>query len=162
MPLIGREEELEFLLRRWRQAASGEGRVVLLTGEPGIGKSRLLVELEARLATRLPHEFALFLLASAPGQCASSDHRALGAGRRLQARRHPGSAIAKAGSRFLLPDELSPTDVVLLAGMLGVPTDERYPKPDLSSQQRKDRTFDVLRRRLASLANRQPGTDAVR
>ena len=44
-PLVGREEELELLLRRWRQAKSGEGRVVLLSGEPGIGKSRLTVAL---------------------------------------------------------------------------------------------------------------------
>jgi class 3 adenylate cyclase len=50
IPLVGREEELGLLSRRWQQAAGGEGRVVLLTGEPGIGKSRLLVELEAQLA----------------------------------------------------------------------------------------------------------------
>jgi class 3 adenylate cyclase len=48
-PLVGREEELELLLRRWRQAASGEGRVVLLSGEPGIGKSRLTAALQERL-----------------------------------------------------------------------------------------------------------------
>ena len=48
-PLIGRDEEVELLLRRWRQAANGDGRVVLLSGEPGIGKSRLTVELQERL-----------------------------------------------------------------------------------------------------------------
>src|SRR5262249_5373161 len=48
-PLIGREEELDLLLRRWRQAARGEGRVVLVSGEPGIGKSRLVAALEDRL-----------------------------------------------------------------------------------------------------------------
>ena len=48
-PLVGRDEELELLLRRWRQAASGDGRVVLLAGEPGIGKSRLTAELHERL-----------------------------------------------------------------------------------------------------------------
>jgi hypothetical protein len=41
-PLIGREEELDLLLRRWVQAKAGEGRVIHITGEPGIGKSRLV------------------------------------------------------------------------------------------------------------------------
>ena len=50
-PLVGRDEELELLLCRWRQAVEGEGRVVLLSGEPGIGKSRLIVALEEQLQT---------------------------------------------------------------------------------------------------------------
>src|SRR5262249_28759716 len=49
-PLVGREEEISLLLRGWRQAAGGEGRVVLLSGEPGIGKSRILAALEEQLA----------------------------------------------------------------------------------------------------------------
>ena len=53
-PLVGREEELELLLRRWQQAKSGEGRVVLLSGEPGIGKSRLMSALQDRIAAEQP------------------------------------------------------------------------------------------------------------
>ena len=53
-PLVGREEELELLLRRWNQASQGEGRVVLLTGEPGVGKSRLIAALQERLQSQ-PH-----------------------------------------------------------------------------------------------------------
>ncbi len=49
--LVGREEELELLLRRWARAKTGEGQVVLLSGEAGIGKSRLTVALLERLAT---------------------------------------------------------------------------------------------------------------
>ena len=52
--LVGREEELELLLRRWSKAKAGEDQVVLLSGEPGIGKSRLTAALMERLAPE-PH-----------------------------------------------------------------------------------------------------------
>jgi len=52
--IVGREEELEILLRRWSKAKTGEGQVVLLSGEPGIGKSRLTAALLERLASE-PH-----------------------------------------------------------------------------------------------------------
>ena len=53
-PLFGREEEIELLLRRWRHATQGEGRVVVLTGEPGIGKSHIALALDERLQSE-PH-----------------------------------------------------------------------------------------------------------
>ena len=53
-PLVGREEEVELLIRRWQQATSGEGRVVLVSGEPGIGKSRLTAEVSRRIESE-PH-----------------------------------------------------------------------------------------------------------
>jgi len=53
-PLVGRDEEIDLLLRRWARAKSGDGQVVLVSGEPGIGKSRITAELEERLHTE-PH-----------------------------------------------------------------------------------------------------------
>ena len=51
-PLVGRDQEVELLLERWEQAASGEGQAVTLTGEPGIGKSRVVQELKQHVASR--------------------------------------------------------------------------------------------------------------
>ena len=53
-PLVGRDEEIDLLLRRWARAKAGNGQVVLISGEPGIGKSRLTSELEERLQAE-PH-----------------------------------------------------------------------------------------------------------
>lgn len=65
-PLIGRDEEMDFLLRRWAQAKVGEGRVVLVSGEPGIGKSRLTAALVEH-CRRAAYSAALFLLAIPSG-----------------------------------------------------------------------------------------------
>jgi hypothetical protein len=85
--LVGREEEIELLLRRWSKAKTGEGQVVLLSGEPGIGKSRLTATLLEPPRYRVAHSFALLLLPSAHRQRALSDHQPDGACRRIYARR---------------------------------------------------------------------------
>ena len=68
-PLIGRDEEMAMLLRRWERARQGDGQFVLIVGEPGLGKSRLLEEFRARLR-ETPHTWAewtcLQLLQSTP------------------------------------------------------------------------------------------------
>ena len=87
-PLVGREEEVELLVRRWQQAKSGEGRVVLISGEPGIGKSRLTAALSEHIGNRAAYPPALFLLAAPPGQRALSVHRAARTRRRVRPRRH--------------------------------------------------------------------------
>ena len=89
--LVGREEELELLLRRWSKAKTGEGQVVLLSGEAGIGKSRLTAALLERLAAEPTHALAVLLLAAAHRQRALSDHQPDGARRWIRARRHPAS-----------------------------------------------------------------------
>jgi class 3 adenylate cyclase len=155
MPLIGREEEIELLLRRWQQAVAGEGRVVLLTGEPGIGKSRLLAELEKRLATETHASLRYFC---SPLHQSSALHPITARWEQNAgfARGDPAEQRLRKLESLLASDELSPPDIALLAGMLGVPTGERYPQLDLSPHRRKERTFALLQRLLASLAQRQP------
>ena len=84
--LVGREEELEILRRRWSKAKSGEGQVVLLSGEPGIGKSRLTAALMESACCRAAHTVALLLLASAHRQRTLPDHQPDGASRWIYAR----------------------------------------------------------------------------
>ena len=58
-PLIGREEEIDLLMRRWKRARNGDGQLVLIVGEPGLGKSRLIEEFHAKLS-ETPHTWAEF------------------------------------------------------------------------------------------------------
>ncbi len=72
-PLVGREEELAALERRWERAKAGDGQFVQIVGEPGLGKSRLTEELRARLAAA-PHTWvAVVVLATAAEHAAASD-----------------------------------------------------------------------------------------
>ncbi len=80
MPLVGRDEELDLLLRRWQRAKAGEGSVVLLSGEAGIGKSRLLAALEERLGGESHARLRVLLLTAPSGQSALSDCRPNGTG----------------------------------------------------------------------------------
>ena len=74
-PLVGREEELGLLQRRWAQAKEGAGQVVLLSGEAGIGKSRLVQTLKEQVAGRGSDPHRVSLLALSSEQCLLSHHR---------------------------------------------------------------------------------------
>ena len=89
-PLIGRDQELALLLDRWERAKEGEGQVVLLSGEPGIGKSRLVRSLRERLAGEFAHVASPLLLALSHQQRAPPNHRPAGAWGRAAARRSSG------------------------------------------------------------------------
>ena len=95
-PLVGRDEEVELLIRRWQQAKSGEGRVVLISGEPGIGKSRLTAALSERIGDRAAYPPALFLLAAPSGQRALPVHRPARTRRRVRSRRRGRSKARQA------------------------------------------------------------------
>jgi predicted ATPase len=152
-PLVGRAEELDILLLRWVRAKSGEGRVVLLSGEPGIGKSRLIAELEQRVATE-PHESLRYLC---------SPHHQESALYPVIARWEQEAGFTRGDTDeqrlrkliSVLPTETSPEDLVLIADLLSVSTGD-YPKPEFGPERRKERTFAALTRRLIARTQNQP------
>jgi class 3 adenylate cyclase/tetratricopeptide (TPR) repeat protein len=155
-PLVGRGEEIDLLLRRWERAKGGEGSVVLLTGEPGIGKSRIAETVLERLS-REPHtRLRLFCSPhhqdSALYPSITQLERAAGFRRddTDEQRLTKLEAVLALAANDL--DEAAP----LLAGLLSIPTGDRYPPLDLTPQKRKEKTLRALVAQVEGLAARQP------
>jgi class 3 adenylate cyclase len=155
-PLIGRDEELELLERRWQQAKTGEGCVVLISGEPGIGKSRLAQTLVDRLAgeslTRLRSFCSPHHQDSALYPTITQLERAAGFRRQDSADQRLDKLEAVLAQATNDLGEAAP----LLAALLSIPTGERYPPLDLTPQRQKERTLRALPAQVDGLAARTP------
>ncbi len=153
--LVGREEELELLLRRWSRAKTGEGQVVLLSGEAGIGKSRLTAALLERLASE-PHTRLRYFCS--PQHTDSAFYPIIGQMERAAGLAHDDTPQAKLDKldALLAQTATSPQDAALFAEMLSLPNDGRYPTLDLAPEQRRQRTLEALTAQLAGLAKQQP------
>jgi class 3 adenylate cyclase/predicted ATPase len=153
--LVGREEELELLLRRWSRAKTGEGQVVLLSGEAGIGKSRLTAALEETLQadphTRLRYFCSPYHTDSALYPVLSQLERAAGF-----ERDNPPEAKLSKLEALLAPAGPQAEDVALMADLMSIPTLGRYATPALSPQRKKEKTLEALLGQLEGLARRRP------
>ena len=153
--LVGRDGELEILLRRWSRAKTGEGQVVLLSGEAGIGKSRLTAALLERL-TGEPHTRLRYFCS--PQHTSSVLYPVIGQMERAATLAHDDSAQAKLDKldALLAQTSISTQDAAPLAEMLSLPNDGRYPAIELIPEQRRKRTLDILVSQLEELAQRSP------
>ncbi|WP_076858739.1 adenylate/guanylate cyclase domain-containing protein [Bradyrhizobium mercantei] len=153
--LIGREEELDLLLRRWSKAKSGEGQVVLLSGEAGIGKSRLTAALLERVATE-PHTRLRYFCS--PQHTHTAFHPLIGQFERAAGFAHGDSPHSKLDKldALLARTSTSKQDAALLGEMLSLPNDRRYPMLELAPQQRRQKTLEALSLQLETLARFNP------
>jgi class 3 adenylate cyclase len=153
--LVGRVEETELLTRRWAKAKTGDGQVVLLSGEAGIGKSRLAAALLEQVAGE-PHVRLRYFCS--PQHTDSALYPIIGQMERAAGFVHDDTALARLEKLDAMLAQTSTRieQAALFAEMLSLPNDGRYPTLDLIPEQRRQRTLEALTAQLAGLARQKP------
>jgi class 3 adenylate cyclase len=150
--MVGRKEEIEILLRRWQRVKGGEGQVVLLSGEPGIGKSRLIAafleQIQDEPHIRLRNFCSAYHLNSALHPIIAQLERAAGLGRE-----DTPDAKFKKLKAVLAQTEVREDEVAIVADLLSIPS--QLPA-ELTPQRKKERTFEALLRQFEGLAGQRP------
>jgi class 3 adenylate cyclase/tetratricopeptide (TPR) repeat protein/ABC-type transport system involved in cytochrome c biogenesis ATPase subunit len=154
--LIDRENELDFLLERQRLAWKGEGQIVLISGEPGIGKSRLVAALAERIAgepqTRLRYQCSPYHTNSALRPFIAQLERAAG----FKADDSSEQRLDKMEALLAMSASRIEAVAPLFAALLSIPFGERYPPLALSPTQQRRRTLAALLDQFEGLARRRP------
>jgi len=154
--LVGRDEELRLLLSRWQHVTEGDGQAVLLSGEAGVGKSRITQALRERLAneqpTRLRYYCSPYHTNSALHLVIEQLERAAG----FLADDTSDERCDKLEAMLEVATEQVSEVAPLFAAMLSIPTNGRYPALDITPKEKKARTLDALLGQLVGLATRQP------
>ena len=153
-PLFGRDDETELLLRRWRHATQGQGQVVVLTGEPGIGKSHIALALSERL-----HEPHLTLRYSCSAHHTNSAffpfvkqlERAAG----FERGDSPAHKLEKLNA-LVAQSRAHSEHAAVLADLVALPANDQHLVRELSPQKRKEKTFEALLAQLDGLTARLP------
>jgi class 3 adenylate cyclase/tetratricopeptide (TPR) repeat protein len=155
-PLVGREGELALLMRRWQQAKAGDGCVVLISGEPGIGKSRIAQTVVERIGAE-PHTRLRYFCS--PHHQDSAQHPSIAQLKRAAGFRRedtPEQRLDKLEAVLAQGTNDLSQAVPLLADLLSLPTGDRYPPLDLTPHKRKEKTLQAQLTQVEGLAARQP------
>ena len=154
-PLVGREEELGRLLRWWRRTAEGEGHVVVLVGEPGIGKSRIVRAFDERLAGEAHTTLRYFCSPHHQDSPLFPIIRELEAAAGFDRDDSAEEKLTKLDA-LLAAVPTAPEESGLIAELLSLPAGGRYPLSESNPKRRKEKTLEALATRLARLAWQRP------
>ena len=149
--LVGRNEETALLTQSWSNAQAGEGQVVLLSGEAGIGKSRLIASFMRQLAGE-PH--ALLRYFCSPQHTDSALYPIIRYMERAAGLAPEDDAKTKLDKLddLLATSSTSGDEAAILAEMLSLPNDGRYPTPELTPPQRRQKTLEALTRQIEAMS----------
>ncbi|MFZ0621305.1 MAG: adenylate/guanylate cyclase domain-containing protein [Pseudolabrys sp.] len=154
--LVGREDEIDFLLKRQRLAWKGEGQIVLISGEPGIGKSRLAAALEERIAdephTNLRYQCSPHHANSALYPFIAQLERAAG----FKADDTSEQRLDKLEAVLAIAASRVQDTAPLFAALLSIPLGDRYPRLALNPAQQRRRTLAALLDHFENLARQKP------
>lgn len=155
-PLVGRQAELHLLQKQYSKAKRGKGQVVMISGEPGIGKSRLIVALRTRLAGEgygiLSFQCSSYHTSSALHPVIHYLEHAAGITRDTS----PAARLDKLEDLVGRETEQASSIVPLFADLLSIPTEGRYSRRELTPKQLKNQTFNAVLALLKAAAERQP------
>ncbi|HLO19684.1 MAG TPA: AAA family ATPase, partial [Sphingomicrobium sp.] len=153
---IGREDEIDFLLKRQRLAWKGEGQIVLISGEPGIGKSRLAAALEERITdephTALHYQCSPYHTNSALYPFIAQLERAAG----FKADETSEQRLDKLEALLAIAASRVQDTAPLFAALLSIPFGDRYPRLALNPAQQRRRTLAALLGQFENLARQKP------
>ena len=155
-PLVGRDEELGLLRRRWQRAKEGDGQIVLISGEAGIGKSRMTVALQDELAAEHPIRLGYFC---SPHRSDSALYPFVAWIERAAGFTREDTAAAKLDKLVALLSRSGDTPlktVAVFADLLGLPTEGCDPPQPTAPRQRRELILGALITHLERLARRQP------
>lgn len=154
--VVGRESELSLLLGRWQTACEGERQMVLLTGEAGIGKSRMCMALASRIATE-----GLFVirLQCSPFHTHSALHPVITSFERiagLTLAMDPAVKLERVTAEVQKSGNVAPETIALFADLLSIPIGDQLPRHDAPPEQIKSLTLDAIDDWLVSLSRLKP------
>ena len=155
-PMVGRDRELALLMHCWERVCGGEAQVAVISGEAGVGKSRILHALRSLLEPSGPLMLTLYC---SPYYQASALHPVINYYERLAGIAHDDSQaqkLAKLETALVKNGAVLEQAAPIVATLLSIPLDDRYTPLELSPEQLKEQTLQLIIHRVRDISLQRP------